>query len=549
MGEEPLLPGPEHLHDLHLLGDSLTEKQLECFELVCERGLGMKDTRDDQEQIIFQSLYEKLPKDDALKLLRLFLDRIRYSTRNEAIKTNILLPVMKKSDKDALCRSTEEYQKFDMWLTLAAAMTSMSNSSLLCKSDYQKLEKYHRRRTLTHIAQDRIASPCHLLKLIDDQSPFKPDSLNKVLKWFRDCGLSYPKEIVDYQKRHSIRVPIHWEICYKRTCYSSFGLSIFTVPGFICILLFLTIPNYPLVTNDVSDNHTFVGGKATVKIGNYSSKSIKDLQIEALNDMKGYNYANGTVIDAVQENEFHVSFKELDFESRPYGALSDEVPVFLAFNQSVSLYNAAGEGKVNISFDLTNINRASCAARLVVFSSQVDFTNYTGSTRDPRHVPLAAYHSSGCINTSGIHSVPLKEDAFSFFAIAHVKNISLTVNTSGYISEYVILEKESSCTLNPSCQSNITISSEEKCTTSRDDDDSADDEIPYVTVFGTSTSSDLGEVRVTAHHLCHQEYNYWYFAAGVIPGVVSSLLLVVFGVSCLVCLYKCIFRAKEMQVV
>uniref|UniRef100_A0A1X7SXJ8 Uncharacterized protein n=1 Tax=Amphimedon queenslandica TaxID=400682 RepID=A0A1X7SXJ8_AMPQE len=337
----------------------------------------------------------------------------------------------------------------------------------------------------------------------------------------------------------------------KRTCCLSFCLSLITVPAFICTLLFLTIPNYPLVTNDVTYEHTSVGGKATVKIGNYSSKSIKDLQIEALNNTEGRNYANGTVIYRAKENEFNVSFKELDFKSRTYRTLSHEVPVFFGFNQSVSLYNAAGEGIVNLSLNLTNINRTSCAARLVVFNSQVEFKNYTdGSTRDPRHVPLAAYHSSGCINTSGTHSVPLKKDAFSFFAIAHVKNVHLTVNTSGYVSEYVILKKESSCTLSPSCQSNVTISSEEKCTTSRnDDDDSADDEISYVTVFGTSTSSRLGEVKVTAHHLCHQEYNYCYFAAGVVPGVFSLLFLLLFGVSCLVCLYKFIFRAKEMKVV
>ena len=207
--EEALLPG---LEQLDLLNDNLSDEQLECFELVCERGLNIKDTKDDQGRIIFHALYLKLPQDYAPSLLRLFLDRLRYSTRNEAIKMNILkkLPVMKKSDKEEMYR---QYPKLDMWLTLSVAMMSLSTSGVLCKSDYQVLEDYHRRHTLNSLlARDRITSPFHLLKLIDAQSQFDPDDLSNVLKWFRDCGLNYPKEIYSYQKRHRIGVPIHWEI-------------------------------------------------------------------------------------------------------------------------------------------------------------------------------------------------------------------------------------------------------------------------------------------------------------------------------------------------
>ena len=298
------------------------------------------------------------------------------------------------------------------------------------------------------------------------------------------------------------------------------------------------------MTNNVTSEDIFVGGKATTKIGEFSSKLYKDLQIEALNDTNGYNHANGTVIHTVKKNDFNVSFKELDFESLTYTKLGDEVPVFLEFNKSVPLYNADGEGVVNLSFNLTNTNGTGCAARLVILTSQLDFDNYSQSNQDPRDIPLNAYNYTECLNESGTFSVNMKRDVYSFFAIAHVRNINLTVNTSGHVSKYVTLNQESSCILSPSCHRNIIISDEE-CT--NDGDDSTDDERLYV--FATSMSRFLGKVNVTEHYLCNKEYNYWYFAAGAVSGVVSLILLFVCGLSCSVCLYKCIFRAREMKVV
>ena len=202
---------------LDLLNDSLDDKQLLCIEYVCEFGLGVgKDqvasAKDERGQLIFNALYNVLSQqfvDDAPSLLRLILNRLRYSTTNETINTKILrrLPVMTKSDRETIYRN---HPNFDMWLTLTVAMISLSNS------DYKVLNNHLRLKVLTGYSETGITSPCHLLELMENQPAphgFNPDRLNNVLKWFRDCGLNYPKEIVDYQKRHNKRVPTHWEIC------------------------------------------------------------------------------------------------------------------------------------------------------------------------------------------------------------------------------------------------------------------------------------------------------------------------------------------------
>uniref|UniRef100_A0A1X7SHC4 Uncharacterized protein n=1 Tax=Amphimedon queenslandica TaxID=400682 RepID=A0A1X7SHC4_AMPQE len=202
---------------LDLLNNSLTDKQLLCIEYVCEFGLGIikrqvTTAKDERGKLKFDALYTVLSQkyvDDAPSLLRLILSRLRYSTRDEHIKTRILrrLPIMTKSDKEAIYK---KYPNFDLWLTLTVAMTSMRDS------DYRVLKDHLRLNVLTGYAETGITSPCHLLELMENQlAPhgFDSNSLNNVLKWFRDCGLKYPKEIVNYQKRHNKQVPTHWEIC------------------------------------------------------------------------------------------------------------------------------------------------------------------------------------------------------------------------------------------------------------------------------------------------------------------------------------------------
>ena len=215
---EPLIPAVVEVPDqLDLLNDSLNFTQLLCIEYVCEFGLGVgkeqvASAKDERGQLIFNVLYTLLSQkfvDDAPSLLRLILNRLRYSTTNETIKTKILrrLPIMTKSDTEAIYR---KYPNFDMWLTLTVAMISLSNS------DYKVLKAHLQLKVLTGYSETGITSPCHLLELMENKPAphgFNPDNLDNVLKWFRDCGLNYPKEIVDYQKRHNKRVPTHWEIC------------------------------------------------------------------------------------------------------------------------------------------------------------------------------------------------------------------------------------------------------------------------------------------------------------------------------------------------
>ncbi|XP_019857560.1 PREDICTED: uncharacterized protein LOC109585855 [Amphimedon queenslandica] len=490
---------------LDLLNNSLTNKQLLCIEYVCEFGLGINkeqvtDAKDQWGKLIFNVLYNVLSQqfNDAPSLLRLILSRLRYSTRDEHIKTNILrrLPIMKKSDKEAI---------------------------------YKNFDRIQRRRN--HVTLSSFGA--------------HEESLNNVLKWFRECGLKYPKEIVNYQKRHNIQVPTHWEIRCKRTCCLSFCLSIVAIVTFIPILILLTLPNYPHVTiNDTySQNHS-VGVRTVVKIGEvYRSNVVKKLQIEALQNANGF-YANGTVIYQIQENGFNVSSKELQHVNHAF-TFTDERPIFLRYyDVSSPLYNANGTGVVNFSFNLTNSNGGDCAVRMATFSSHDDFINYIHARpyKLPSDIPQNAYNFTPCLNESGTYnfSLNMKRDAFSFFVISHIMNVDLTVNISGYISEYLIHDQESSCILSPSCPPIII--SDQECTNNADGDDSIDDRW-YI--FGTSSSSFRGEVNLTVYPLCDKDYKNQYLAAGIVPGGVLFLLLVVCGLSCLVC--SCISVSRNAK--
>ncbi|XP_019862724.1 PREDICTED: uncharacterized protein LOC109591431 [Amphimedon queenslandica] len=398
---------------LDLLNDSLTDKQLLCIEYVCEFGLGINkelvaSAKDQWGQLIFNLLYNVLTQQfsDAPSLLRLILSILRYGTRNEDIE---------KPNEEAII-IYDKYPNFDMWLTLTVAMTSMKDS------DYEVLKDHLRLNVLTGYSDTGITSPCHLLELMKNQPEphgFDSESLDNVLKWFRECGLKYPKEIVDYQKRHNQQVPTHWEICCKRICCFSFCLSIVAIVTFIPILILLTLPNYPHVTiNDsYSQNHS-VGVRTVVKIGEvYRSNAVQKLQIEALQNADGFR-ANGTVIHQVQRNGFNMSSKELQHVNRPFN-FTDERPIFLRYyDVSSPLYNADGPGVVNFSFNLTNSNGGDCAVRMATFISHDDFANYFDATpyKLPSDIPQNAYNFTPCLNESGTYnfSLNMKRDAFSF---------------------------------------------------------------------------------------------------------------------------------------
>ena len=291
-----------------------------------------------------------------------------------------------------------------------------------------------------------------------------------------------------------------------------------------------------------SGNHS-VGVETTVKIGKaYSSNVVRKLQIEALRNANGFN-ANGTVVHQVQENDFNVSTKELQHVNRAYKFI-DEDRILLSYYVSSPLYNADGLSIVNFSFNLTNNNGTDCAVRMATFGSYHDYIKYYDSNPSPREIPLNAYNYTPCLNESGTYtfSLNMKRDAFSFFVVSHIINVSLTVDISGNISEYLIHDQESSCILSPSCPDIII--SDEECTSN--DDDSADDERWYI--FGTSSSSFRGEVNLTVYPLCDKEYRNQYLAASVVPGSVLFLLLVVCSLASIVCSCKCMARkVKESR--
>ena len=305
------------------------------------------------------------------------------------------------------------------------------------------------------------------------------------------------------------------------------------------MLLLLTIPNYSHVTNnDTYSGNYSVGVNTVVKIGKvYRSNVVKKLQIEALRNAHGF-YANGTVIHQVQGNGFNVSSKQLQHVNRDFN-FTDEYPVFLKYyDVSSPLYNADGPGVVNFSFNLTNSNGSDCAVRMATFSSRDDYSKYYNSYPTPHDIPQNAYNFTPCFNDSGTYhfSLNMARDAFSFFVVSHITNVSLTINISGYVSEYMIHDQESSCILSPSCPDIII--SDKECTNG----DSLDERW-YI--FGTSSSNFRGEVKLTVYPLCDKDYKSQYLAAGVVPGGVLFLLLVVCVFSCLVC--SCISVSRNVK--
>ena len=213
---------------LHLLNPSLSDKQLLCIEYVCEFGLGVSkelvaSAKDERGKLKFDALYTLLSQqfvDDAPSLLRLLLDRLGYNTPNKAIKNDLLskLPAVDPNKEKAIY---VKYPQFDMSLTLAIGMTSMRDNA------YSVLQEHVVRKVLSHSHSiDNIESPCHLLELVNryQQQPDKvnqqrpdevnpepvldPKDLSNVLMWFKDCGLEYSKEIVQYQRRYDYEIPV-----------------------------------------------------------------------------------------------------------------------------------------------------------------------------------------------------------------------------------------------------------------------------------------------------------------------------------------------------
>ncbi|XP_019855128.1 PREDICTED: uncharacterized protein LOC109584009 [Amphimedon queenslandica] len=562
---ESITPDSEPLrHLLDLLNPSLSDNNLRCIEYVCEFALGVsKDQIRSQakdaetRKVILNALFSMLPQDVAPLLLNLILTRLNYKPKNKDIrKQRSKLPAVTPDKEKEIY---EQYPKLDMWLTLTIAMTSMSEDNYRELQDHVRLEVLHDSHSI-----DNIESRCHLLELVNNQprpdevNPepvFDPSNLSNVLKWFEDCDLEYPEEIVQYQQRYEIPVPTRvkpgaistgtgstgtgsLEKCCLCTFFPSLCLSIAAIAALISILLVVTLHYlsrtvYQSTGNYTSSNYS-VGVMRTVKIGdNYSSDVIQNLQIEALNDPNDGNfYANGTEIYKVQENDFTVSSKQLDVMSaHPF---SDERPLFLGYNP---FYNADGPANVNFSFMLINNNGTDCAVRMATFGSHDDFINYFDATpyKLPHDIPQNAYNFTPCLNESGTYhfSLNMTRDAFSFFVISHIMNVHLRVNISGYISEYKIQGNlSSSCILDPSCPG-----SEDECT--RDD---GGDEVWYV--FGTSASRFRGKVKLSIPFRCYEEYEYHFIYLAPIgpPLVIAVYLIILCIVAFIVWSYKCVSR-------
>ena len=199
-----------------------------------------------------------------------------------------------------------------------------------------------------------------------------------------------------------------------------------------------------------------VGGNVIVRVGEcFNPNFIDQVIVEAVNSA-----SDNTIIYLVKEKNFSTEIVQL--ESKVVRTLNhantDTRPFAVSYYDSGILYTADEGGIVNYTVDLTNFNaeRASCAMKLVVFDSESDFTAYTqpcSSYMDPNDVPPNSYSSTSCFGANGSHSFSfeLYRNAFFYFALSRVANITFNTSASGSISKYVLHDNRSNCTLVTDC--------------------------------------------------------------------------------------------------
>ena len=196
---------------VHLSSDAtgFCVKELESVALSCRAIISQEEideTKDKDRKINFSELYLKIQAkvvEDTPSLLRLWLDRIRYKSKDDEIKRKI--EALPRPDAESLYR---KYPDLEMLLTLANTVTSMSDS------DFETFKRYHTDRkggSLSNCKPEAI--PRHrLVELMYERDILQQDNLDNIIESLDACYLSYPKELVRYQKKRRQPVPIQWRL-------------------------------------------------------------------------------------------------------------------------------------------------------------------------------------------------------------------------------------------------------------------------------------------------------------------------------------------------
>lgn len=202
---------------LHLSSDTtgFCVKELESVALSCRAIISqeeIEETKDKDRKINFSKLYLKIQAkvvEDTPSLLRLWLDRIHYKSKDDEIKRKI--EALPRPDTESLYR---KYPDLDMLLTLANMVTSMSDS------DFETFKRYHTDRkggSLSDCKPEAITNH-RLVELMHEKDILRPDNLDNIIESLDACYLSYPKELVRYQKKRRQSVPIQWRLCKYFYC-------------------------------------------------------------------------------------------------------------------------------------------------------------------------------------------------------------------------------------------------------------------------------------------------------------------------------------------
>ena len=204
----------------------------------------------------------------------------------------------------------------------------------------------------------------------------------------------------------------------------------------------------------------------------------------------------------------------------------------MSYYDSGILYTADEGGIVYFTVDLTNFNaeRASCAMKLVVFYSESDFTAYiqpSSSYMDPNDVPPNSYTSTSCFGDNNIHSFSfeLYKNAFYYFALSHVANITFITSASGSTSKYVLHDIRSSCTLVTNC------SFQNPQTTSTENE-------RWCLFAKSGHPPPLGEVKLTVTPQSYKKYKLEFIIPAAVLGFIAILLLYYKMLLCICYCYK-----------
>ena len=202
---------------LHLSSDStgFRDKDLESIALSCRAIISENEIEETKvnRKVNFSKLYKKIQAKvlgDTPSLLRLWLERIHYKPKDDEMKRKI--EALPRPDTESLY---EKYPDLDVLLTLANTVTSMSDG------DFKMFKNYHTDREVGGLSDCEPEDiPRHgFVKLMHERDILYQDNLDNIIESLDACYLSYPKELVRYQKKR--RQPVSRKRKLRKYFYCS----------------------------------------------------------------------------------------------------------------------------------------------------------------------------------------------------------------------------------------------------------------------------------------------------------------------------------------